>query len=498
MIRHLCVRADGDGQIGLGHVLRTMTVAAELARTGTEVTYLCRSLSPWAAAQLERRGFAIRMLALPDGGDQTQDAHATCYALVACGADAVLLDHYRLTEAWTHHVKTETGLFLAAFDDLALDSRTVDLLVDTSPGRDAADYQDLIPGGALCLAGPRYAALRPEFAVATAHVKADGPLHVAISMGGTDPTGATLRCLDALDGRSELTLSVILSSDAKMLAQTERRAAQMTTPTQLLLDRTDMADVLGGVDLVIGAGGTSALERCALGLPSVLAVLADNQIHNAEQLAKAGAVALLPDLSSTAILNVLEPFLAGAEHRAQMGRNAKALCDGHGAARVAAHMLSRSSTVRLRPATPQDLNRVHDWQCAPGARHFSRNPKPISLTEHSAWFARRLTRMNRDPFYIIEAAGAPAGFVRLDEVDTKAGHEVSILVSDQMQGRGVAQTALGLIRLAHPMPPITAEVHQDNAASQKLFTRAGYDRIDDTHFLSHGWQQIAEGYSDDN
>ncbi|MEO9576115.1 MAG: UDP-2,4-diacetamido-2,4,6-trideoxy-beta-L-altropyranose hydrolase [Tateyamaria sp.] len=496
MIRQLAVRADGDGEIGLGHVLRAMTVADELARTGTQVTYMCHSLSPWAATQLERRGFAIRMLDLPKI-DQTQDAIATCSALAACGADAVLLDHYRLTQAWTQHVKAETGLFLAAFDDLAQDARTVDLLIDTSPGRDTSEYTGLIPDGALCLAGPRYAALRPEFAVAPGRSQPTGPLRVAISMGGSDPTGATLACLDALDGRSDISLSVILSSDAKMLAQTKARAAQMTTPTQLLLDRTDMADVLSLIDLVLGAGGTSALERCALGLPSVLAVLVANQTQNAQQLVKAGAATVLPELSKDAILAVLEPLLHDPELRANMGRHAKALCDGQGAARVANALLARASHVCLRAVRPSDKTLIHSWQTAPGARQFSRNPKPPSFDEHSAWFDGRMTPMDQEPFYIVDAGGAEAGFVRLDAAQGQS-HEVSILIAPSAQGRGLAKAALGLVRLAHPMRNISAEVHPDNIASQKLFERAGYRRIDEAHFVSHGWKQIVEGQRDED
>ncbi len=496
MIRHLCVRADGDGQIGLGHVLRTMTVADELARTGTGVTYLCRSLSPWAATQLERRGFGIQMLELPNG-DQAQDAQATCAALAACGADAVMLDHYGLTETWTEKVKAETSLFLAVFDDRAQDVRTLDLLIDASPGREAPDYAGLIPDGALCLAGPRYAALRLEFAVAPARTKPAGPVRIAISMGGVDPTGATLTCLDALDGRSDIRLSAILTSDAKMLAQTKARVARMTTPTQLLLDRTDMAAVLSEIDLVLGAGGTSALERCALGLPSVLAVLADNQIQNAQQLAKAGAAAVLPELSKEAILSVLEPLLHDLARRNEMGRQAKALCDGQGAARVAKAVLSRASNVSLRPVQPSDKTLIHSWQTAPGARQFSRNPEAPSLEEHSAWFDSRLTCMDRDPFYIIETGGAEAGFVRLDKVDDQSD-EVSVLVPSSAQGRGLATTALGLTRLAHPRRNILAEVHTGNTVSQKLFERAGYGRVDEAHFVSHGWDQIVEGQRDDH
>lgn len=497
MTRHLLVRADADGQIGLGHVLRTMAVADELARTGTQITYLCRTLSPWAASQLQKRGHAVQRLdaAL---GDQAKDAEATLAVIAQCGADAVLLDHYGLTQIWTAKVKAQSDLLLVAFDDLAVDKRTVDLLMDASPGRDASDYATLIPEGAICLAGPRYAPLRPEFAAAPARRAHDGPIRIAISMGGVDPTGVTLTCLDALDGRTDVELTVILSSDAKMLAATQARIAEMTTPTRLLLDRTDMAVVLRDVDLVLGAGGTSALERCALGIPSVLAVLANNQSFNASQLGKAGAAVVLPALSATAVLNTIEPLLSDPHKREAMGRNAAELCDGLGAPRVAAAILEAHSGVTLRRAEKRDKDIIHSWQNAPGARQFSRNPNAPSVAEHQAWFERRLARADQDPFYIIEVDGTPSGFVRLDTTDQPHVGEVSILVAQGQQGKGLARTALGLLRLAHPKRDIEAEVHLANTASQKLFEAAGYRRLDGHRFLSQGWSSMLEGQRDEH
>ncbi|MEL7149187.1 MAG: UDP-2,4-diacetamido-2,4,6-trideoxy-beta-L-altropyranose hydrolase [Pseudomonadota bacterium] len=494
MTRSVVVRADGDSRIGLGHVLRSMAVADELARTGACVTYLCRRLSPWAAAQLEERGFRVEMVDLDEASEQTDDAIASIAAVERAGADTVLLDHYGLTKAWTQKVRAHSQVLIAAFDDLAADTRTVDVLIDGSPGRLAADYQGLIPEQAVCLVGPAYAPLRPEFSLAR-EARRGAPndiCRVAISMGGVDPDGVTLTCLDALDGRADLDLTVILSSDAAKLGATKARVARMKTPTRLLLDRTDMAAVLKDMDLVIGAGGTSSLERCALGLPTVLAVLADNQSFNAKQLAQAGAVAILPDLSAEAIRQTVEPLLEDPDERARMGQNAAQLCDGLGAPRVGYAIVAQQSKVTLRPVTPNDMHVIHDWQSEPQARQFSRNTTVPSIEEHSAWFKARLARLDRDPFHIILHEGKPAGFIRLDHTDAPDTWEVSVLVSQTYQRRGIARAALSLLRLMHPKPNIVAEVDPRNTPSQRVFETTGYRRMAPHRFRSAGWLEIAE------
>ena len=494
MTRHVLVRADGDARIGLGHILRTMSVADELARTGTRITYLCRAVTPWAAQLLQDRGHRVQRINLPTDANQTADARATATLIKAEGVDTVLLDHYDLTGPWTEAIKSTSACKIAAFDDLATQTRNVDLLVDTSPGRQACAYHARLPAHAICLAGPTYAPLRPEFALARAAEKIalNGPIKVVISMGGSDPSGFSLTCLDALDGRADVALTVILSSAAPMLAETKTRVAQMAPQARLLLDRTDMAAILADADLVIGAGGTSALERCALGLPSVLAVLADNQTHNAAQLAAAGAAVVLPALTQAAVRATVTPLLENATLRHQMGQAAATLCDGLGAPRVANAVFGISSDVALRAATPEDMALIHALQSEPGARRFARTPQIPTPEEHAAWYTARLARADRDPFYIVTLDGVPCGFVRLDRLAEGDGSEVSILIAQNAQGQGVARRALGLLRLTHPKRHIVATVHAENTASQHLFERAGYRRTGPDQFTSAGWNEIAE------
>ena len=202
---------------------------------------------------------------------------------------------------------------------------------------------------------------------------------------------------------------------------------------------------------------------------------------------------VLADMSAAAVLQAVEPLLVDATARREMGANAARLCDGMGAARVAGELLGQFQKVSLRPAVSRDMDIVYGWQSAPGARQFARSPEIPSLDEHQAWFRTRLTRSDKDPFYIVETEGVPSGFVRLDTTDRAQGWEVSVLVSQAMQGQGLARTALGLLRLSHPKESILAEVHPDNSASQNLFARAGYQRMDESHFVSRGWIEIIKG-----
>ncbi|MEM6557856.1 MAG: bifunctional UDP-2,4-diacetamido-2,4,6-trideoxy-beta-L-altropyranose hydrolase/GNAT family N-acetyltransferase, partial [Pseudomonadota bacterium] len=311
-------------------------------------------------------------------------------------------------------------------------------------------------------------------------------------MGGVDPDGASISCLDALDGQDNIALTVVLGSAAPKLADTKARVARMQTPTRLLLDRRDMAALIAESDLVVGAGGTSALERCALGRASVLAILADNQVNNASQLEAAGAVALIPELTPNAIRATVSPLLQNETARAAMGAAAASVCDGWGAPRVAAALCAFKTGVALRPVDRDDMEFVHRLQSEPGARRFARTPTVPPVEDHKRWFAVRLQNIADDPFHIVTLKGSRCGFVRIDRRDGALCWEVSILISERVQGQGVGHTSLGLLRLTYPMHDISAHVHPDNTASQRLFENAGYERRSEDSFFSPGWARIEQ------
>jgi spore coat polysaccharide biosynthesis predicted glycosyltransferase SpsG len=56
---------------------------------------------------------------------------------------------------------------------------------------------------------------------------------------------------------------------------------------------SDMAQLMADSDLAIGAAGATSWERCCLGLPTAMLVLAKNQLKIAQELQQAGAAAFV-------------------------------------------------------------------------------------------------------------------------------------------------------------------------------------------------------------
>tara|TARA_Y100001956_G_scaffold68033_1_gene70356 strand:- start:995 stop:1615 length:621 start_codon:yes stop_codon:yes gene_type:complete len=163
------------------------------------------------------------------------------------------------------------------------------------------------------------------------------------------------------------------------------------------------------------------------------------------------------------------------------------LCDGQGVKRVvkAIKRLSEFS-LKLRPAITSDIEQVYEWQCKPETRKYALNKAVPSFLEHQAWMTKKLAADN-DYFYIIEIndehnkTTAPVGVVRLDN-SAQGQYTISIFIDADYFGKGIGKYALQQIDNLHPNVVINATVLKENAASQALFSRAGYQRVNAEQF----------------
>jgi UDP-2,4-diacetamido-2,4,6-trideoxy-beta-L-altropyranose hydrolase len=332
-------RADASAEIGSGHVMRCLALALALRERAARVGLLSRGLPAVLAAAWQAVG--ANLLALPDGADDAQASHA---ALAAAGCDALVVDHYGLDARWERALRPACRVLLA-IDDLADRPHEADLLLDANLGRRADDYAPWLPAACTRLIGPMHALLRPEFAAARARSQQRRSAatlgHLVISLGGGDPQQATVRVLRSLAAApvpAGLRVSAVLGPLAPTRAAAREVAATLPMPCEVLTDVADMAALLASADLAVGAAGGSAWERCCLGVPTLLLVLADNQRAGAEALAAAGAARLLSDPAEVpAALQALRPPTA----LRALSQTAAALTDGRGAERVAAALLAR-------------------------------------------------------------------------------------------------------------------------------------------------------------
>ncbi len=345
--------------------MRCLTLADALRERGANCHFVCRSHPGNLLDLIRQRGheayplpFAEDQIISDDalgepllahsswlGTDWATDAQQTLAALGAAPVDWLIVDHYGLDAHWERRLRPACRR-LMAIDDLADRSHHCDLLLDQNLGRVTTDYSDLVPTGCTVLTGPKYALLRPEFPAlrpdslarrATPQLK-----NLLIAMGGIDKNNATVKVLDVLKNCSlpvDCRITVIMGAQAPWLEQVRALVAQLPWPTEVRVNISDMARVMADSDLAIGAAGSTSWERCCLGLPTLLVVLAENQWAGARALQTQGAALLIgePSVIQQKLAATLTPLLTG-QHLAEMSFAARAVTDGQGACRVVQHM----------------------------------------------------------------------------------------------------------------------------------------------------------------
>lgn len=336
-------RADASLHIGTGHIVRCATLARQLTAAGHEVLFLCRTypgdLVGWLAAQ------GLPVLALPRGNyDQVQDAIFSRELAGASRYDWLVVDHYALTEAW-ERAMTGIARRILALDDLGR-AHACDLLLDQNYASPAHDlYSAQAPAHCQFLFGPGFALVRPEFAAlrATSLGRSRQRLsRLLVFMSGSDPVDETTKAVNgiALAKRADLAVDVVIGSSNPYRGAVER-ACNALPQVELHVQTSEMADLMVRADCAIGAAGSTTWERCTLGLPAVVTILAENQAQIAEKVAASGGHRLLGwhnDLSPESYAEALTEL---TPHRLRdMSQAAAALCDGEGANRVAAHLLA--------------------------------------------------------------------------------------------------------------------------------------------------------------
>ena len=249
------------------------------------------------------------------------------------------MDHYALDRAWEQEVRPLCKR-LMVIDDLVDRPHDCDLLLDQSLGRKPGDYAGLVPQGCVVLAGTRYALLRPEFATLREYSLrrcASGELRaILISMGGVDRsnvTGQVLAALRQCELRRDLNITVVMGALAPWLEAVRTQAIDLPWPCEVRVDVNNMAQLMADSDLAIGAAGSTSWERCVLGLPALIVVLASNQYEAAESLQKKGAATVISLQGLQKDVKSALPLISTHFLQVQ-SRNAASLVDGAGVVRT--------------------------------------------------------------------------------------------------------------------------------------------------------------------
>jgi len=335
MAGSILIRVDSSPAIGAGHVARCRSLAQGFVDRGGKVTFVMTNALPGTAELLAEDGFRLDMLPVDMGG--REDVTETAGMARRHNAGLIVLDGPGFAGPY------QDGLARAGFPLVMLDDNG-----DLGPYRaavivnqNAHATKTLYPRHVEALCGPRFVMLRREFRnrVQTPAPVRDTAERVLITLGGTDPAGATTQVIEAFAPlpAGKFQLGAIVGSGNPHLEAINQAAAQSPHRVAVRQSVADMSAAMASADLAVSAAGTTLWELAYMGVPTIAVIVAENQRSPAEAYAAQGCgvvLDLLADGPNTPLTEQIAKMMGDAELRQGYANRGRQLIDGMGVVRV--------------------------------------------------------------------------------------------------------------------------------------------------------------------
>ena len=342
-MKHVYIRVDGNEIIATGHVMRCLSIAEQVRKLGTEVTFVLADERP--KELIERRGFAIAVLGTI-WNDLNQEIDVFRKFINEHDVKVVLLDSYYVTPEYMQAISSITRLIY--MDDLRKFLYPANTLIAywafIEEEAYMQPYKEQGKDTAFLLGGS-YVPLREEFSYVPFEVR-EKVERVLITTGGTDQlnvAGQLLRYLMNKETCCAPEYHVIVGCFNQNKEELLSLQAQYNN-IHLHENVTNMSAWMRACDVAISAAGTTTYELCACGIPTICLEIADNQegaVCWQEQgyMRYAGnAYKDMGDCLKNCEIALLE-YVMNYEERERISKRMQALVDGCGARRIAEHML---------------------------------------------------------------------------------------------------------------------------------------------------------------
>jgi UDP-2,4-diacetamido-2,4,6-trideoxy-beta-L-altropyranose hydrolase len=329
----IAIRADASVEIGTGHIMRCLALADALRKRGSSPSFIARVIPDALSDIVRDRGYSL--IRLPaSAGTSREDAEATAAALSGEGGlDWLLVDHHGLAAAWETEMRRSAKRIMV-IDDFAGRDHDCDLFLNMDLLESERERcLTHLPEGCEMLLGPKHALLREEFAGPAILRDRDGVVkRILVFFSGSDPTNECSIAVDALRllNKARIHVDLILGA-ANPYSATVRAQATGLRNVAVHQSVGDLARLMSGCDLALGACGVNALERCAVGLPAIVVIVAENQRNSARALEQSGAIQCLGESRDVTAANMADALAAALKdpvRLASMSLAARGIVEG--------------------------------------------------------------------------------------------------------------------------------------------------------------------------
>lgn len=315
--RHILLRADADQNVGFGHVMRSVTLGASLKERGFNVSLVTSGLPPFLRLRAVEAGIIVTIRSGIPGGE------VDALDLIQRRPDLLIADGYFFEEEFFSQLTHHDVPYVFVDDEAERYPSDAVLIINQNYGVEASQYPNvsherLLLGSCFAMVRKEVQRLRPK----TPKTRVGEPFSVLVAVGGTDVRGVGAQ------------LAPLLAKFQKLRVV---GAGSSHHPNVVRAD-IDIAAELASVDLAVIGGGTTMWEAMCLGIPSLVLVVADNQLSTSRRVSDSGLASRIDCRNRVdfgKIVSKTWEILDDSNLRLQMALRGHEAIDGFGVERTA-------------------------------------------------------------------------------------------------------------------------------------------------------------------
>lgn len=337
-MRHKIIfRADGNKDIGLGHIVRTLALA-NMLKNDFNCVWVIQQPSAYLSSLIKENGYSIIPIELATTEDEYNAEASQLASNYLIGDEIIVIDGYHFRTAYQKQIKSK-GSKLVAIDDLHAWHSYADVIINHAEEVSPNDYKTE-SYTKLCL-GLKYALLRSPF-LTRKNIYIPKQKKIFVSMGGADVFNVSEKVIHSIVAIKEITAITLLIGDVNPHSDKIKKLIQNDpgyhkVKIQSNLDAAELYNEIRSSTIAICPASSIAIESCATGVGLISGYTADNQLAILKGLKQHRCLIDLGDLtkvSSMVLSSTVCDLLANPLQINEMINNQCEMIDGNSPERI--------------------------------------------------------------------------------------------------------------------------------------------------------------------
>lgn len=332
----ICFKVDANTEIGQGHMMRCLAIAMYAKNNHLFESFFVLA-NDESEILLREYNFEYLKLGIKYDDYSINAAKKMINAIDDYSVQVVFVDSYHITGKYVEEIqKYYKCVCFYCKQEVITAEMIINYNVNYEQTFNAYDYR-----GKKCklLLGSKYIPLREEFAKISYKDYHRPTPKILFLTGGSDPYDMVGRICCMASELQDYMITVIIGKYSKFIGSNQ------TKKNIVLMPQTNsISKIMEEHDIVVSAGGTTMYELCAIGVPTIIYSLADNQISESKYMDKIGCVKYVGDVREGKmfwgkLLRLMKDLSQDEYERKKMMMNMKSIVDGNGCRRICEEIL---------------------------------------------------------------------------------------------------------------------------------------------------------------